>query len=283
MKTTLNIAVLVIALSILNGTALKSSFADDKNTIIKGVVVDESGKKVSSGVVKIFYSDRKSCEVKYFENVFIQADGSFESKCPFISNSTDDIHIAAYPYDLDLNTQEPIYEDIIQIAAYPYDLDIIIIQNPISEDNVTIAAYPYDLDNSGIISEPLTLELKEQIFEADKNEIELVIKIKRTNFEEIKIKDTEAGKNFQIKLNQNFPNPFNPSTLISFDLEKASNVTLQVYSMSGKLISTLINNKYFAAGNRHVQFNANDLPSGIYVYKLIAGDQTLTKKMTLLK
>ena len=84
-------------------------------------------------------------------------------------------------------------------------------------------------------------------------------------------------------LSQNFPNPFNPSTQIKFGLTEASNVDLRVYDILGKEVAILANNKFLSAGSYNVKFDASNLASGIYIYKLTAGSNTISKKMQLLK
>ena len=84
-------------------------------------------------------------------------------------------------------------------------------------------------------------------------------------------------------LQQNFPNPFNPSTSVRFDISKSSNVTLKVYNAKGQEVATLINNEFVTPGTKEVTFNASALGSGIYFYTLFAGDFKDTKKMMLIK
>jgi hypothetical protein len=86
-----------------------------------------------------------------------------------------------------------------------------------------------------------------------------------------------------ITLNQNYPNPFNPSTQISFTLPQAQQVTLKVYDMLGREVATLANRETFSAGMSTLNFNANNLSSGLYIYRLTAGDVAVTRKMTLIK
>ena len=83
-------------------------------------------------------------------------------------------------------------------------------------------------------------------------------------------------------LKQNFPNPFNPSTNISFDIPKSTFVELKMYDISGKEIAALIS-ETLAPGSYSHQLNAGGLPSGVYFYRLTAGDFISTKKMMLLK
>lgn len=86
----------------------------------------------------------------------------------------------------------------------------------------------------------------------------------------------------KFELAQNYPNPFNPTTLISFTIPQSGNVKLSVYNLLGQEISTLVN-EYREAGTYDVEFNAVNLNSGVYLYKLESNGLTLTKKMTLLK
>jgi hypothetical protein len=86
----------------------------------------------------------------------------------------------------------------------------------------------------------------------------------------------------EITLNQNYPNPFNPSTSIRFSLPASDMVSIQVYSITGQLVATLLNETR-SAGFHTVNFDATNLSSGIYVYRLTTGTQRLTKKMLLVK
>ncbi|MEQ9264788.1 MAG: DUF1501 domain-containing protein, partial [Balneolaceae bacterium] len=84
------------------------------------------------------------------------------------------------------------------------------------------------------------------------------------------------------KLSQNYPNPFNPSTTISFTLASTSEVNLKVFDIKGSLVQTLIQ-KPMTAGEHSIQFNASNLPSGVYIYTLETSQGKLTRKMTLIK
>jgi hypothetical protein len=95
------------------------------------------------------------------------------------------------------------------------------------------------------------------------------------------IKELAANEK-KFYVTQNYPNPFNPSTTISFALSQSSYVTLKVYDIMGKEVSTLVQgNKQ--AGTYQVRFNANGLPSGLYIYKLTCGAVSESKKMLLIK
>lgn len=93
--------------------------------------------------------------------------------------------------------------------------------------------------------------------------------------------ETPVANNFA--LHQNYPNPFNPDTRIAYSLESAGNVTITVYDMLGKQIQTLVN-EHQNAGNHAVTFDATDLASGIYYYKMVIGNQFVdAKKMALVR
>lgn len=87
---------------------------------------------------------------------------------------------------------------------------------------------------------------------------------------------------FTTELHQNFPNPFNPTTSIRFDVATSGQVTLEVYDTLGRLVDTLVNGQR-TAGTHSVQFNASQLSSGLYLYRLHTADATVTRTMTLLK
>ena len=86
----------------------------------------------------------------------------------------------------------------------------------------------------------------------------------------------------EYSLYQNYPNPFNPATTIKFDIPKDGLVSLEIYDILGRRITTLINENR-SAGSFEQVFNASSLASGVYVYKLQAGDFISSKKMILLK
>lgn len=97
--------------------------------------------------------------------------------------------------------------------------------------------------------------------------------------------DAKTNINFVPKshsLSQNYPNPFNPSTNISYQIPNSEFVTIKIYNVLGKEVSTLVN-KQQPAGYYEVQFNASSLSSGVYFYRLITKNSTITKRMLLLE
>ena len=86
----------------------------------------------------------------------------------------------------------------------------------------------------------------------------------------------------QFQLDQNYPNPFNPSTNINFNLPESGLLTLKVYNLLGQEIAELVNGR-MVSGSHSINFDASGLSSGVYIYRLQAGNEVQTKKMMLIK
>ncbi len=106
----------------------------------------------------------------------------------------------------------------------------------------------------------------------------------------LKIKPTQAVASElmsnlpqEVELKQNYPNPFNPSTTIAFGVPSTSKVHLEVFDVLGRKVATLINGESIVAGRYQIQFDAKHLASGMYIYRLQAGNLVVTKKLTLIK
>jgi hypothetical protein len=95
-------------------------------------------------------------------------------------------------------------------------------------------------------------------------------------------KDDGRGTMDEFALHQNYPNPFNPSTQIRFTLQSSDVARLTVYDLLGREVAVLVNGT-MPAGSHSITFDASNLTSGVYIYKLEAGGQVMTKRMTLLK
>jgi len=100
------------------------------------------------------------------------------------------------------------------------------------------------------------------------------------------ISNVERNDNAQIPetiiLKQNYPNPFNPTTTIEFGIPESQFVTLEVYNLLGEQVGIVVN-EFLSAGNYDADWNAAELPSGIYIYKLVTGEHSLSNKMILMK
>ncbi len=94
--------------------------------------------------------------------------------------------------------------------------------------------------------------------------------------------DEASFNTFNFYLNQNYPNPFNPSTNINFSIPNSGLVTLKIYDILGREVFDLLNDN-ISAGNHTILFNASNLSSGIYIYRLTYGNLSISKCMMLLK
>ena len=136
-------------------------------------------------------------------------------------------------------------------------------------DNLlSIPAYKYSVEN----------EIK---FTSPARSVQMIIIEGGSNFLSVNDK-ANSEKIYSYNLYQNYPNPFNPSTLISYQLPASAFVVLKVFDVLGREIETLVN-EHQNAGKHSVQFNAAKLPSGVYFYKLEAGNYNNTKKLLLIK
>ncbi|MFU8861577.1 MAG: T9SS type A sorting domain-containing protein, partial [Cyclonatronaceae bacterium] len=86
----------------------------------------------------------------------------------------------------------------------------------------------------------------------------------------------------RVELDQNYPNPFNPETVIRFRLNETVNVRLEIYTITGQRVQTLVSGVR-EAGVHSVRFDGSGLASGVYMYRLMAGSEALTRKLTLIK
>lgn len=95
---------------------------------------------------------------------------------------------------------------------------------------------------------------------------------------------TERGKDLPetLTLHQNYPNPFNPVTTIRFDVPEDMHVRLDVYDILGRRISTLTNRQY-GAGTHEVQFDASEVSSGVYLYRMVTDAGSRTSTMQVIK
>lgn len=139
----------------------------------------------------------------------------------------------------------------------------------IKGNGTTASRQDYSFVDKNVNSDKLIYRLRQNDFDGSytySNEIEVTTNVTPSNF----------------TLSQNFPNPFNPTTVIKYSVPVASKVRIDVYSVTGQLVSTLVDG-FISAGNHEVTMKADNLSSGVYIYKLNAGNVTLSKKMQLLK
>jgi hypothetical protein len=135
----------------------------------------------------------------------------------------------------------------------------------------------------------LSWDVNDRVYEATAGSWKQVLRgtgtsrIANNEVEKIVLRLVSAGElPRQFELSQNYPNPFNPSTVIRYDIPTNAIVKISIYDMLGREVATLVNGNQMA-GHYNVTFNAKNLPSGVYLYSLHAGDRTFVQKMLLLK
>ena len=136
--------------------------------------------------------------------------------------------------------------------------------NPSLEGSYDTPGDAYDVFVSG-----------DYVYVADENSL-MILRFTATGVQE----DESVPLSFS--LGQNYPNPFNAQTKISYSLPKASNARLDIFNLLGQKIETLFEG-HQQAGEHSVAWDASGFSSGIYFYKLVAGDKVFTKRMTVVK
>lgn len=115
-----------------------------------------------------------------------------------------------------------------------------------------------------------------------KQSAEYVQNVFDNNFSTVGIDPIPNSVPSEFDLHQNYPNPFNPNTVISYELRVTSNAKLKVFDVLGNEVAELVNEKQ-SAGSYKIEFDGSNFASGVYFYKLDAGDFSETKRMILLK
>lgn len=138
-------------------------------------------------------------------------------------------------------------------------------------------------NGKGTTTEPINYFYEDDILEINANK--LYYRLKQIDFngtysfsDEVEV----MTQPFDFTLYQNYPNPFNPSTNIKYEVPSITNVKLEIFDVLGKSIRTLVNQEK-PAGRYELLFDGSSLSSGLYYYRIIAGDFVQTKKMMLIK
>jgi parallel beta-helix repeat protein len=159
-------------------------------------------------------------------------------------------------------------------------------------DPLTASSILKDVENSASLSSPMDISDAEHAlsFYANADSVSSqssssaisATTLSKSQTIEQSTTDVEENLPKDCGLSQNYPNPFNPTTMIDFRLPKDSHVTLKVYDVLGRHIMTLVD-QYESAGYHSVVFDASRLGSGVYIYKLSAGDFNQIKRMVVIK
>ncbi len=188
--------------------------------------------------------------------LFIDPNASSSDQLPgglFLEMPLDRVE-ADHRYD-NLSTDNDVYTSAMRITLDPSEATLTIIPIAPNSAEVTIVATDRELNVKSV-------------------------KVMVTVVSGVGIEGEELPK--EVELSQNYPNPFNPQTTIDYALPQASDVSLIVYDMLGREVDVLLDGPQ-VAGRHTVRFGANHLPNGAYVYRLVAGDKTITRTMVLVK
>jgi hypothetical protein len=167
---------------------------------------------------------------------------------------------------------EKIQSNSLRVSETEVDFDIIAkIKGQGSVSNITEYTYTDDLVEYGKIYAYRLIDISYTGLHTYHNSI---------------IQEMSLPKYFSLE--QNYPNPFNPSTSINFILPKATKVSLVIYDVLGRKVKKLLNNKKYEPGKWKIVWtgqnqNGNKVASGIYIYRIMAGEYTKTKKMVLIR
>jgi hypothetical protein len=155
------------------------------------------------------------------------------------------------------------------------DGEIKLVTNGNIPENFQIMIYDYDQNKQFKVVNSYKFKFKDQ---------QQIKKLKLIVGTKTYIDENQVTKNKpdEFKLAQNYPNPFNPSTVISYQIPISNHVTLKIYDMMGREVTTLVSDVQ-QAGSYDITWNANGVPSGVYYCRLISGSFIDTKKLVLLK
>ncbi len=238
------------------------------------------------------FDDEASSGIDPFDGYYL---GSYASKYANLYTKIGDqgLSINNLPIGLDEHSEFPLYLDATFSGSFTLNWD----SENFPEDwkfslEETATGYVVDLNEESSYSFDVIQKLKQdntlhqwvlahtQSKEKPVNSPTFILRIVPANL--VGIEDG-LGIPSVVELEQNYPNPFNPSSIIRFGVPKTSEVQLEVFDVLGRRVATLVNGETKQPGRYNIQFNAGDLSSGMYIYRLVIGDKVLTKKMTLIK
>lgn len=282
-----------------------------KTTIAQGIIYDDFSKKDLPGWIwaglEMKYSHETDNKENGFSEIFTtninkpnSTIGVITRNKPFLFSAGNYINVMFKGVSNDVTVKIILQYDVDNNDKYNEDKDILIVSKPIpinfsgwkevkiklDQENFKIISH-FDDDFSVTEEEAIAIQFefstgknyKDSKFESGIALIsEIVSKDNLSDLNQEKDKkDSESY--FDTK---NYPNPFNPTTTISYNLKENSAVRLTVYDRLGREVKVLVDEMQ-GAGTHTVEFNASNLPSGIYFYRIKANDKTEVKKMIFAK
>ncbi|VAX23324.1 Alkaline phosphatase [hydrothermal vent metagenome] len=186
-----------------------------------------------------------------------------------ISNPSNPAEVGFFKNDDYFMDAKVVYPYVYIADGYGY-VRIVDVTNPASPNEVGVFATGYQPTGIAVDNNLIFVPAEKNGFYILNNDLLVSVKSK-TN---------EIPRNFL--LSQNYPNPFNPTTVISYSLPESGFVSMKMYDILGNEVAVLVN-EYKPTGNYSIEFNGNDLSSGVYIYQMQAGSFIDTKKLMLLK
>ena len=212
--------------------------------------------------------------------------GSDDERNGFSIRCLNDLLVSGMPVELDLftaavnvRTIQLKWETETEVNFNKFEIDRALIS---TKDASVIWTSVGSVQASGTSTSPKKYSFTEKDLQSGKYQYKLKMIDNDGTFKYSKVIEAEVAVPKNYELSQNFPNPFNPNTVISYSLPLASNLRLIVFNSLGQKVK-VIENGFKNAGNYSVNFIASDLPSGVYFYRIQAGSFVETKKMMLLK
>ncbi len=184
-------------------------------------------------------------------------------------------------YEVPIGSTNNLFEFELENMSGTQLSDLIVVAEEVPEwinlknDAESVAS----IDESGFVK--FNFDVNKDTDVGAKGEVKFVVVYNNQSVAEKTI-ELEVGLPREYALNQNYPNPFNPATTIEFQLPVAEKVSLKIYNMLGQEVASLLNKK-LEAGVHKVSYDASQLASGRYIYKLVSENKVLTKKMVLMK
>jgi glycerophosphoryl diester phosphodiesterase len=224
----------------------------------------------SDGDQYVFYEDKGNKELRFKVATTVSAERPGIPQADLISGEW--IHLAGV-YD---GTAAKIYLNGVLKDSHPLTGNVKAGQVLMlgRSGNASPSYFKGSLDNIHVFSKALSEDEIKDLYQNSKTAaIKTPVSVEQNYEESIPV---------SFALSQNYPNPFNPTTKINFSLPKSGLVTIKLYDILGKEVE-IIENTFRNAGSYTVSFDASNLASGVYIYKMISGDFSSSKKLMLLK
>jgi len=309
-----NFSSTITASSNANGTSITLNWIDgtDANSGIRGVIIlrseglaqlppslnDQGKYSVSGGNsgpntiglwsvvgivnpgVQTFIDNSVSPNADYTYAVYMRDDAYNYSTASTSSITALPVELSSFSASIISSTVKLNWQTATEVNNYGFDVERKILKQ-VQNDNASWEKIGF-INGNGNSNSPKSYSYEDKNVTAGKYYYRLKQIDNDGQFEYSKAIEVDFGTLKKFELSQNYPNPFNPKTSISYNLSEASNVRLTIFNLLGQELRTLVN-EFKESGVHTINFDASDLNSGMYLYKIEAGSFVQTRKMTLVK